>query len=191
MNQTTRKISVLLCLGICAIYLQVYTTDGEGTNVMTSLPVKPGSFPLTNVIWNAESKTTNVVAGLDHAQFLFCFTNIALAAVTIVSVKTSCGCTTVQLSALPWTVPPRTGGQIGVQVNLAGKNGTITKTITVVTDQGTKTLLVKVIMAPPSTLALPLDTRTRNLMISQKNRQAVFSGECANCHINSIEGKYG
>jgi mono/diheme cytochrome c family protein len=68
------------------------------------------------------------------------------------------------------------------------------ETITVGTDQGTKTLLVKISIAPPAAPAIPATqgtNRLQNLKISQSDRQAVFGGDCASCHIKSIEGKYG
>jgi len=144
----------------------------------------------TNVTWDADYKTTNVVSGLDYGRFVFCFTNISLEPLTVISVKTSCGCTMAQLPSLPWMVPASTNGQIGVSVNLAGKVGTLVKTVTVGTDQGSKTLVVKVIIEPPTTPAMSEAVRLQNMQISQTNRQGLFNGNCASCHVKSIEGQY-
>jgi mono/diheme cytochrome c family protein len=164
----------------------------EQTNNPASLPLQAVAFLLdiTNVAWDAESQATNVVAGLDHAEFVFCFTNLSATPLTVINVHTSCGCTTAQLPPLPWTVPAGTNGQIGVRVNLAGKGGTVTKTVTVGTDQGTKTLLVKIIIEPPAAPALSVTNRQQNMQVSQTNRQAVFHVDCASCHVKAVEGKY-
>ena len=164
----------------------------EQTNNPASPPLQAVASLLatTNVTWDAESKATNVMAGADHAEFIFCFTNLSVTPLTVINVHTSCGCTTAQLPALPWAVPAGTNGQIGVRVNLAGKSGTVTKTVTVGTDQGTKTLLVKIIIEPPTNQVMSEAVRLQNMQVSQKNRQAVFYGDCASCHVKAVEGKY-
>lgn len=186
--------------GAALLWAVLVVVSGLSQNLSAEQTNNPASPPLqavasllatTNVAWDAESQATNVVAGLDHAEFIFCFTNISSKTITIINVHTSCGCTTAQLPALPWMISPGTHGQIGVHVNLAGKGGTLIKTITVGTDQGTKTLLVKIIMPPPIAPVMTETNRTNNLLISQKDRQAVFSGDCARCHVKTVEGKYG
>jgi mono/diheme cytochrome c family protein len=169
--------------GILLVLWLAHNVQAEVTGIIE----KP---PVNNVAWEAESKTTNVMAGLDYAEYIFCFTNLSAMPLTVISVHTSCGCTTAQLPPLPWTVPAGTNGQIGVRVNLAGKSGTVTKTITVGTDQGIKTLLVKIIIEPPGASAMSATNRLQNMQISQTNRQAVFHGDCASCHIKSIDGQY-
>jgi mono/diheme cytochrome c family protein len=182
----------LICavLGVVSGLVQNLPAEQTSTPAKPSLQVVASLLATTNVAWDAESQATNVVAGLDHAEFVFCFTNLSAAPLTVINVHTSCGCTTAQLPALPWAVPAGTNGQIGVRVNLAGKSGTVTKTVTVGTDQGTKTLLVKIIIAPPATPVLSEAVRLQNMQVSQTNRQAVFYGDCASCHVKAVEGKY-
>ena len=149
-----------------------------------------GELAFTNALWDADSKTTNVAGGLDFARFSFAFTNVSAAPLTLTGVHTSCGCTTAQLPPLPWSIPSGSNGQIGVMVNLAGKSGTVTKTVTVNTDQGIKTLLVKIIIHPPTNTVTSEAVRLQNMKVAQANRQAVFQGDCASCHVKAVEGKY-
>jgi mono/diheme cytochrome c family protein len=177
-------------LGIVSGLAQNLPAEQTNNPASPPLQVVASLLPATNVTWDAESKATNAVAGLDHAEFSFCFTNLSAAPLTVINVHTSCGCTTAQLPPLPWAVPAGTNGQIGVRVNLAGKSGTVTKTVTVGTDQGTKTLLVKIIIEPPAAPALSATNRLQNMQVSQTNRQAVFYGDCASCHVKAVAGKY-
>jgi hypothetical protein len=191
MNKSGKNISFNSSL--CATVLLPCLLQAQGTNVSATSPL-PKAISLlsaTNMIWDAESKTTNVAAGTSNAEFAFCFTNRSPAPYTIISVGTSCGCTTAQLPALPWTIPPQTNGQIGVRVNLAGKSGALQKTITVGTDHGNKVLVVRIIIEPPSTPTMSEAARAQNLQVSQKDRQAVFKGDCISCHVKPTEGKYG
>jgi hypothetical protein len=188
----SRQETGFLWAVLCAVFWLSQSLQAQGTSNSLALPSQLAtSFFYTNVIWDAESKTTNVLAGLEYAEFAFNFTNHSPVAMTVVNVHTSCGCTTAQLPALPWMIPSQTNGQIGVRVNLAGKSGTLVKTITVGTDQGVKTLLVKIIIEPPAIPDMPLTNRLQNMKLSQIDRQAVFKGDCASCHVNSTDGKYG
>jgi mono/diheme cytochrome c family protein len=144
-----------------------------------------------SAVWDAETKRTNVISGADFVRFSFNFTNVSGADLTISNVQTSCGCTTVQLPSLPWVLPSGGNGQLSVNVNLTGKAGTLVKTITVSTDQGTKMLTVKIIIDPPPEPASTETARLQNMRIAENNRQAIFYGECASCHVRGIEGQYG
>ena len=110
---------------------------------------------------------------------------------TILDVRPSCGCTTAQLPPMPWLLPPGTNGQIGVTVNLAGKSGTVVKTVHVGTDHGSCDLMVQITIVrqsiPPSTDA----ERIRQMAIARVDRQAVFKNDCATCHEKPGESKYG
>ena len=152
----------------------------------------------TNLIWDAEAKTTNVIAGASEAHLTFSFTNVTVNNVTITHVHASCGCTTAQLPQLPWVIPPGTNGQIGVTVNLAFKSGVLFKTLTVDTDKGSKELAVNITILPPVSSATngtsksPVDPdRERSLQIGKVDRQAVFKGNCATCHLPDTSNKYG
>ena len=106
--------------------------------------------PSTNdfLVWDNIAKTTNVVADATDASFVFNFTNLTSGKIVITDVQTSCGCTTVEIPNLPWTIVSGTNGQIAVSVNITGEGGDISKTVFVDTDKGTETLTVNVTMLP-------------------------------------------
>jgi cytochrome c553 len=146
--------------------------------------------------WDATMKTTNVPADSAAAHFVFHFTNVAVdatgpAPVRVLDVHASCGCTTAQLPPLPWTLPPGTNAQIGVTVNLAGKYGTVVKTVNVGTDRGSRDLIVQITILPPVIPVLTDAERIRQMAIAKADRQAVFKGDCVSCHVNQGEEKYG
>ncbi|KAB2653363.1 MAG: DUF1573 domain-containing protein, partial [Verrucomicrobia bacterium] len=92
---------------------------------------------------DAKEKVVNVKAGEPDAKFSFAVTNVSKQDAVIMSVHTSCGCTAAKLPSTPWVLKPGEGGEIGVTMNLAGKFGVVTKTVTVVTSAGSIPLLVK------------------------------------------------
>jgi mono/diheme cytochrome c family protein len=111
--------------------------------------------------------------------------------VAILDVHPSCGCTTAQLPPLPWIIAPGTNGQFGLTVNLAGRTGMQVKTVNVKTDKGFKQLILKINILPPVIPILTAADRERNLIAAKADRQAVFHGECAICHVKNGAGKYG
>ena len=111
--------------------------------------------------------------------------------VVILDVHTSCGCTTAKLPPRPWTIPAGTNTQFDVTINLAGRSGMLLKTVDISTDKGTKRLILKVTILPPVTPVMSEADRLRALAVAKANRQAVFQGECAVCHVRRGTGKYG
>ena len=65
------------------------------------------------------------------------------------------------------------------------------KTVDISTDKGTKRLMLKVTILPPVTPMMSEADRLRALAVAKANRQAVFQGECAVCHVRRGAGKYG
>jgi mono/diheme cytochrome c family protein len=77
-----------------------------------------------------------------------------------------------------------------VTVNLAWRSGVLFKTVDISTDKGTKTLTLKITILPPVTPVMSEADRARALAVAKTNRQAVFQGECAVCHVRRGAGKY-
>jgi mono/diheme cytochrome c family protein len=142
--------------------------------------------------WDELTKATNAAADQSQAHFTFDFTNISSGNVAIVNVHPSCGCTTAQLPPLPWIIGAGTNGQIGVTVNLAGKSGTLFKTVAVSTEKGSKTISLRISILPP-TVPNPLSEadRAQGMAAAKVDRQAVFKDDCATCHAAPATGKYG
>ena len=146
--------------------------------------------------WDAPLKEYIAKLGEAEAFFTFSVTNVSKENVTIQSVSTSCGCTVAQLPSNPWILAPGTNGQIHATMNLAGKIGNITKTITVHSDKGERMLLVRASI--PTGVAtvnpgpIPLVTqREANQKIAQADRQSIFREDCAGCHLDPTKGKTG
>ena len=141
--------------------------------------------------WDAVTKAVDAAADQAQAQFTFWFTNISSGKFAIVYVKPSCGCTTAQLPELPWMLAPGATGKIGLTVNLQGKNGTLTKTVTVATEKGSRVLMLRINILPPVIPTMTEEDRARGLAAAKVDRQAVFKGDCATCHVKPGDGKYG
>jgi mono/diheme cytochrome c family protein len=63
--------------------------------------------------------------------------------------------------------------------------------MTVTSDKGFQTLMLKITILPPVIPTLTATDRERNLIAAKADRQAVFRGDCATCHVKPGGGKYG
>ncbi len=142
--------------------------------------------------WDALLKTVDISNDQQVAQFIFNFTNVSAGAITVLTVHPSCGCTTAELPPVPWLIPSGTNGQIKLTVNLQGKTGTLFKSVNVATDKGNKNLMLRInILPPPPMPEMTEAQRAAGIAASKIDRQAVFKGDCASCHLKKVEGKYG
>jgi len=186
-------------VGVAFIGVSLLAEDIKSSNATVATPAvyvpnlsqAAGPLPDGVLAWDETTKETNVVENTTAAHFTFSFTNIFTNPVVILSVRPSCGCTTTKLPQLPWTLVPGTNGQMDATVNLSNANGTLFKTLMVYTDKGSKTLLLKITVLPFVMPKMSEADRARNLKIAAVDRQAVFKGECATCHEQRGEGKYG
>lgn len=141
--------------------------------------------------WDSVLKEYSAKVGDPEARFSFHFTNVSSGNLVINSASASCGCTVPKLAPLPWTNAPGAVGEIPVTMNLAGKSGVVFKTITINTDKGPKILTVKVTFEPPPAVVAGSMDRNKNQELAKADRQAVFKGECASCHVEPTKGKAG
>ena len=147
---------------------------------------RPESFAWDTVVKDYQAK-----AGETEAKFTFALTNVSKESVTIESVHTSCGCTAAKLPQTPWVLAPGDHGEIGVTVDLHGKFGLISKTATVYSSVGQIMLTVRIVIPPADASARNMGDRSRNLQVAAADRQAVFRGDCATCHVTPTLGKTG
>jgi mono/diheme cytochrome c family protein len=199
------KSSQALFCGMAGVFFAgagLFAADVKSTNeTVTSPPVyvpdtSHANEPLPDgvIAWDALLKSTEATNGQDFAHFTFSFTNITAGNVTVLDVHPGCGCTTVDLPPRPWTIAAGASGQMNINVNLAGKTsmpGVLPKYVNVSTDKGSKqlNLVINVLPAPP--MVMSEEDRAKGLAAAKIDRQAVFKGDCAACHIKSGEGKYG
>lgn len=140
------------------------------------------------LVWDSLVKEQSPAPGQMTADYVFSVKNTADYPVAIGRLQPSCGCTTAKLPTTPWILAPQTNGDISVSVNLAGKFGAFTKSVTVFStnNQIMKVLTVKVNMPENPEMA-----RSRNMAMARGDGQAVFRGDCVKCHVDPARGKMG
>jgi mono/diheme cytochrome c family protein len=174
-------------------------SETNPTNIIASTPavyvpdMTHANDPLPDGVfaWDSLRQTTNAAYNQEQVHFVLGFKNISGGNVFVLNVKPSCGCTTAELPPTPWTIPPGAHEQIPVTVNVGGKPGVLFKSINVSTDKGSKDLFLQINMLPPVVPTLTDAERAQGVAASKIDRQAVFHGDCASCHVQNGVGKYG
>lgn len=138
------------------------------------------------LVWDALEKTFTAKPGDQVAEFSFSVRNRSDKPVTITELLPSCGCTVPDMPASPWVIEPGKESAFRATLDFAGKDGTVSKTIEVRSLAGTQTLRVTVNI--PDTEE---SRRMRNQRAAAVDRQAVFRGTCAACHVAPGVGKLG
>lgn len=166
--------SILLCLGAGPLAGQ--TSQPTGTATLPSGP---------SLLFDADTKQYNASEGEAFAPFVFTLTNVWTNEVIIERVKPSCGCTTASMPPVPWHIPAHAGGEVHALINLAGKGGTLTKTLTFYTSIGERvaTLVVNIALPPASRGQLTDAERKAAMARAAANARAIFQGDCAKCHV--------
>lgn len=154
-----------------------------------ALAVTP--LPTGILAFDAEQKDCIAKATEQNCAFVFNVTNISPTEVTLTYIQTSCGCTTTKIQ-FPSKIAPGATLEIPINMSVVGKTGVVIKTVTVHTDKGQKVLMVKsTIEAPTGDPATMEMNRQRNQQLAAQDRQSVFKGECAKCHVEPVIGKMG
>jgi len=160
--------------------------------LMLSATGKLASAADTNaLVWDAESKDYNSKPGERYVDFKFWFTNVSDKEVFIIRASSTCFCTVAKLPHTPGSIPPGTNASIDVQMDLAGKSGTITKAVMVDSTEGRKMLVVKTVIAPPVAAAPGMKDvdRLNHMQTALADRQAILKRtECASCHADPAKG---
>lgn len=154
-----------------------------GLVLLAALASGAAAHPL---VWDAMEKSFTAKAGDSTVEADFTVRNTSDQPVEIKRVLTSCHCTTAPPPRMPWIIAPGASEVLHVTVDLLGRRGGLTKTVYVGSDAGEQQLVLKIDIPPP-----PAAQREMNLQIAQGDRQAVFRGDCANCHALPAAGKQG
>ena len=143
--------------------------------------------------WDAVAKVHNAKPGEQDIGFEFRFQNNTGGEVQVRRADSSCGCTVARLPKLPWTIAAGQRSTIPVTMDIRGKTGVITKTIIIVTDKGFIPLKARVAIGTASEplMKRSKEERAANLRAAAQNRQAIFQGKCADCHVKPTVGKQG
>jgi len=145
------------------------------------------------IAWNSLMQSTNVPETESAARFTVSFTNISSGKIAIMDVHPSCGCTTAEVPPVPWVIAAGGHGEFPVSVNLnvAGHQGSLFKSVKVTTDKGAKDIYLRITIDPVKMAEITDADRERFMAMSKADRQAIFSGDCASCHVKRGEGKFG
>ena len=138
------------------------------------------------LVWDAMEKTYEAKPGDQVAEFSFKVSNRSDKPVTITELLPSCGCTVPAMPASPWVIEPGKESSFRATLDFAGKDGMASKTIDAHSSAGTQTLRVTVNI--PDTEE---SRRMRNQRAAAVDRQGVFRGTCAACHVAPGVGKLG
>ena len=184
-------------LAIAAIHVRAQIAPPPEPTVAPILTPNPNALK-----FDAESKTYNAKQGEVSAAFTFNVTNASTHEVAINRLSTSCGCTVAQLPSTPYKLAPGATVPLNVSMDLRGKFGVVTKTVSVDTSVGFRSLTVAAnIPQAPAVAAAQAHTtpggqsamgdRAKNIQNALADRQAVFKGECRSCHVDKGVGKMG
>lgn len=138
------------------------------------------------LVWDTMERTYEAKPGEQVAEFSFSVRNRSDKPMIITELRPSCGCTVPDMPASPWVIEPGKESSFRATLDFAGKDGTVSKTIEAVSAAGTQTLRVTVNI--PDTEE---SRRMRNQRAAAVDRQAVFRGTCAACHVAPGIGKTG
>lgn len=138
------------------------------------------------LVWETMEKAIDAKPGDEAAEFVFAVTNKSEKPVEILDLRPSCGCTVAEMPRSPWVLAPGEKGTFSAVAEFQGKHGVFTKTVHVVSTAGTQMLTLKVNI--PDTEE---SRRARNQLLASADRQAVFRGDCAACHVTPTVGKMG
>jgi cytochrome c553 len=119
-------------------------------------------------------------------EHLWVFHNDGDAPLEIVQLLTSCGCTMTVLDSK--VVAPRAGGTIKVVFDPAGQQGSVRKSLSVVSndpDGGRTLLTVKAFVRPVDTAQVSSGGHP------PFTGQSLLMGPCASCHAEPSRGKHG
>jgi len=141
---------LLLSAGVTMAQGKKHKKDGEKSDkqqtITTATPAAATSAPATNLsadnmAFKSETHEFGTVAEGPDATCEFFFTNTGKEPIIIQKAQPSCGCTVPSFSSEP--VPPGATGKISVAYHTKGKPNPFTKTISVVSNAGTKVLTIK------------------------------------------------
>jgi len=182
---------------VAGVTLLGFAGDGSAqTNVpQIPRPIAPATVTPVGALdkflqFDAEEKTVTVTNGTEQAHFTFSVTNISPEEVVINYILGSCHCTVAKLPSQPWKLAPKEVGEFSATMDLAGSppGSSKFKTLTVNANKGVKVLNVTTRILPD--MSSPGE-RTNMMKTATADRQAVFKGDCMQCHAETAKDSAG
>ena len=172
----------LVCFGIDSRLMRLFGLTVVAAIILGSPSLNArGAEPAEALAWDSVLKEFSVNQGEMQVATFFAVTNVSQSDVVITQVVTSCGCTVASLPSQPWRLAPGSDGKINATLNLAGRFGTVIKTLTVISSVGNKVLTIKANVPPPPPPDPEMAARIRNQEAAKADRLAVFRNNCAQC----------
>jgi hypothetical protein len=147
---------VILSLGfaiLCAGAAMAQEKKDATVSVSAASQTPPTTLKPENLAFATETHDFGTVPEGPAAEYEFRFKNTGKEPITISKVQASCGCTTPSYSKEP--VLPGKDGAIKASYNTNGRPGAFTKTITVVSNAGTKVVTIKGTVEKAPTSSVP------------------------------------
>jgi mono/diheme cytochrome c family protein len=200
MSRLASLLSAVLAIAAIHVRAQIAPPPEPKAAPPVATPSPAATADPNALKFDAESKTYNAKQGESSAAFTFTVTNVSAREVVINRLSTSCGCTVAQLPTTPYHLGSGSNVSLSASMDLRGKFGTITKSISVDSSAGFKSLTVSANIpqaAPVATAAHgtaaqnAMGDRAKNIQSALADRQAIFKGECRTCHVDKGVGKMG
>jgi Protein of unknown function (DUF1573) len=133
-------LSGLVFLSYASLFAQGKKNSPESKQQVELNP-PASSLKVENMAFTTDVHDFGTVPEGPTADYEFSFKNTGKEPIVLSKVQASCGCTTPSYSKEP--VPPGQEGKIHVTYNTKGRPNAFTKSITVVSNAGTKILTIK------------------------------------------------
>jgi hypothetical protein len=153
-----KKVILSLGFAVLCVGAAMAQVKKDGAVMLSSQAATAPTAPATtlkpeNLAFTSETHDFGTIPEGPAAEHEFRFKNTGKEPITIQKVQASCGCTTPSYSKDP--VLPNKDGAIKASYNTNGRPGPFTKTITVVSNAGTKVVTIKGTVEKAPTTSVP------------------------------------
>lgn len=150
MKRAILSLSVVL-LSTCAVMAQSQVKNAKDAMAKPAAPAT--TLTPKDMDFKEDSHNFGTVAEGPKAEYEFTFRNLGKEPIVLTRVQASCGCTTPSWSKEP--IAPGKESVIKASYNTQGRPGPFTKSITVVSNAGTKVLTIKGTVEKAPTSSVP------------------------------------
>lgn len=135
--------------------------------------------------WNQTTQKIKALAFATNVSVTFFYTNTTQQTVQLVRIRPSCGCTVPAAGRLPKEIQPGAVDKITFKTDISGKSGTLNKGALIRTTDSAYFLNFSIEIPPMDPM------RSANRTLAKADPQAIFRGDCAQCHAEPALGKHG